>query len=207
MAADTVGTPVARSLSRMAGRRLVSLWACAGALALAPLALGCAPGESSIPVGQTTTPIRGGLIITPPEGPVGTLFTLMGSGLTAGDAAAFEISCPGEGKAFPGTAVPVGSDGTVSVTYRATSANPFGPYAVKLTSARGVLAEATFTITDGEPVGPSSSVSSDSSTTKSPRKPTTTKAPAASSTTVSGQTTTSKPPVTRTSSSTTSSSP
>ena len=180
---------------------------CAGALALALVAIACAPGESSIPVGQTTTPIRGGLIITPPEGPVGTVFTIMGSGLAAGDAAAFEISFPGQGKAFPGTAVPVGADGTVSVTYRATSANPLGPYAVKLTSARGVLAEATFTITDGEPVGPSSPISSDSSTTKAPRRTTTTKAQAASSSTVSGQTTTTKPPVTKKPTTTSSSTP
>jgi len=80
------------------------------------------------------------------------MYTLTATGLREGEAVAFEITFPGEGKAFPGATLTVPADGTASTTYRATTANQPGVYGVRLTGPPGSLAEGRFTVTDGPPV-------------------------------------------------------
>jgi hypothetical protein len=114
-------------------------------------ACGAAGGGPTGPA-AAPPPRVGAIKIDPTSGPIGTLFTLTATGLKEGEAVAFEITFPGEGKAYPGAAIAVPADGTASTTYRATTANQPGDYAVRLTGPPGALAEGRFTVTDGPPV-------------------------------------------------------
>jgi len=142
----------------------------------------------------------GAVSVDPKAGPIGTLFTLTAAGLQAGETVAFEITFPGEGKAFPGAALTVPPDGITSTTYRATTANQPGEYLVRLTGPPGSLAEGRFSVTDGPPVtsappepdtsavGPSTSRRT--GTSRSGRTTTTAKGGSTTSTSVKGATTT-----------------
>ena len=142
----------------------------------------------------------GAVTVDPRSGPIGTLFTLTATGLKVGEAVAFEITFPGEGKAFPGAALTVPDDGTMTTTYRATTANMPGEYIVRLTGPPGGLAEGRFTVTDGPAVtstlvdesatgtGPSSSIRT--GTTKALGRTTTTLKGATTTTAVKGSSTT-----------------
>lgn len=149
-------------------------------------------GGPTGPVGAPP-PRMGAVTVDPTAGPIGTLFTLKASGLKVGEAVAFEITFPGEGKAFPGAALTVPEDGTTTTTYRATTANMPGEYIVRLTGPPGSLAEGRFTVTDGPAV--TTTVFDETATT--PAGPTTsgrtgtTKSLARTTTTVKGATTTS----------------
>jgi len=90
--------------------------------------------------------------VDPPAGPVGTTFSLTAGGLKEGETVAFEITFPGQGKAYPGAALTVPADGTATTTYRATTANQPGDYLIRLTGPPGSLAEGKFTVTDGPPI-------------------------------------------------------
>lgn len=143
-------------------------------------------GSSGGPTGPAAAaPVRMGAVkVNPPAGPIGTVFTLTADGLKEGEAVAFEITFPGEGKAYPGAAISVPADGTATTTYRATTANQPGDYVVRLTGPPGSLAEGRFTVTNGPPLSstlpPDSSASSVSSTslrtgtTRRSSRPTTT---------------------------------
>ncbi len=168
-------------------------------LSLALVTTAC--GSSSAgPTGPDAGPAPsiGALAVTPPAGPIGTIFNLAAKGLKEGDAVTFEITFPGQGKAFPGAALPVAADGTVSTTYRATMANQPGIYLVRLSGPPGTLAEGRFTVTDGPPLtstipeaaGPSTTART--GTTKATGRTTTTvKGGSTTTSTVKGGTTTS----------------
>jgi hypothetical protein len=128
------------------------LAALAASLTLAVGAAAC--GSSGGPTGPASAPPPriGAVAVEPPAGPVGTTFTLTAGGLKEGEAVAFEITFPGQGKAYPGAALTVPADGTASTTYRATTANQPGDYLVRLTGPPGSLAEGKFTVTDGPPI-------------------------------------------------------
>lgn len=130
-----------------------ALAALATSLVLAGISGACS-ASSAGPTGPTALPApRAGVVkVDPASGPLGTMFTLRVQGLTVGDTVAFEITFPGEGKAYPGSALTVPDDGVATTTYRATSANQPGVYQVRLTGAPGSLAEGRFTVTDGPPV-------------------------------------------------------
>jgi hypothetical protein len=161
-------------------------------LVLAGGAAACgAGGGPTGPVGAPP-PRVGAITVDPRAGPIGTLFTLTASGLNAGEAVAFEITFPGEGKAFPGAALTVPEDGTTTTTYRATTANQPGEYLVRLTGPPGSLAEGRFTVTDGPAV--TSTLPGDSDSTAGPSttlRTGTTRAQNRTTTTVKGATTTS----------------
>ena len=114
-------------------------------------ACGSAGGGPTGPV-AAPPPRVGAVDIDPGSGPVGTLFTLTADGLREGEVVAFEITFPGEGKAYPGAPFAVPTDGIATTTYRATTANQPGEYVVRLTGPPGNLAEGRFRITDGPPV-------------------------------------------------------
>lgn len=120
-------------------------------LAAGAAACGASGGGPTGPIGAPP-PRIGAVAVDPPAGPIGTMFTLSAKGLKEGEAVAFEITFPGQGKAFPGAALVVPADGTASTTYRATSANQPGDYQVRLTGPPGSLAEGRFTVTNGPPV-------------------------------------------------------
>lgn len=112
-------------------------------------------GSSSAgPTGPAAAPPPriGAITVDPKAGPIGTMFTLTATGLREGEAVAFEITFPGEGKAYPGAALTVPADGTATTTYRATTANHPGEYVVRLTGPPGSLAEGRFTVTTGEAI-------------------------------------------------------
>lgn len=109
----------------------------------------CGSGRGPAGPSGGPPPVVGAVEVDPASGPIGTLFTLTAIGLTEGDVVAFEISFPGQGKAFPGVALTVPEDGMVTTTYRATSANQPGEYLVRLTGPPGRLAEGRFTIVPG----------------------------------------------------------
>jgi len=171
------------------------------ALSLALVGGATACGSSSAgPTGPEAGPAPriGALAVAPPAGPIGTMFKLAARGLKEGDVVTFEITFPGQGKAFPGAALSVAADGTVSTTYRATMANQPGGYLVRLSGPPGTLAEGRFTVTDGPPltsIVPEATVSSTTArtgTTRAARRSTTTaKGGSATTSTLKGGTTTS----------------
>ena len=168
------------------------------------LVVAAACGSSGGPTGPVGAPPPrvGAITIDPSAGPIGTMFTLTATGLKEGEAVAFEITFPGQGKAFPGAALVVPADGTASTTYRATTANQPGEYQVRLTGPPGSLAEGRFTITTGPPVtsalpsdGESSTTSQASTgrtatTSRSGRTTTTARAGSTTSTSARGSSTT-----------------
>jgi len=115
------------------------------------------------------------------------MFTLTAGGLKDGDAVVFEITFPGEGKAYPGSTLTVTADGSATTTYRATTANKPGDYLVRLTGPPGGLAEGKFTVTDGPPIV--STLPPDSSTSTSGRTGTTSRS-ARTTTSLKGASTT-----------------
>ena len=71
------------------------------------------------------------IVIRPPSGPVGTAFTLIGTGFKPGEAVTFEIDFP-DGKKFgPGQPHPTTPDGALQAPYKSTPGNPQGTYTVK----------------------------------------------------------------------------
>ncbi|MEO5680952.1 MAG: hypothetical protein ABIS47_14940 [Acidimicrobiales bacterium] len=173
--------------------RRPALAALGASLLLAGGAAAC--GSSGGPTGPAAAaPVRMGAVkVDPAAGPIGTMFTLTSDGLKEGETVAFEITFPGEGKAYPGAALSVPADGTAATTYRATTANQPGEYIVRLTGPPGSLAEGRFTVTNGPPVTstlpPDSSASSISSTSL---RTGTTRRSSRSTTTVLGATTTTR---------------
>ena len=167
--------------------------ALAASLVLVSTAAAC--GSSGGPTGPVGAPPPriGAIAIDPREGPIGTMFTLTATGLKEGEAVAFEITFPGEGKAFPGAALVVPADGTASTTYRATTANQPGEYQVRLTGPPGSLAEGRFTITTGPPLTSALPSDGGSSTTSqaSPGRTATTSRSGRTTTTARGGSTTS----------------
>jgi hypothetical protein len=181
-------------------------------LILAAGTASCGSGGSPSGPPAGPPPLLGTVEVDPPSGPVGTVFMLAAHGLRVGDAVAFEITFPGQGKAFPGLALSVPDGGTVTTTYRATTANQPGDYLVHVTGPPGRVAEGRFTILTGAPLrghaGPAGTSTSRSasattkpmgstkpapattSTTRS-RPSSTTTLPAATTTTATGATTTS----------------
>lgn len=158
--------------------RRPALAALVASLALLTGAGAC--GSSGGPTGPAAAPPPriGAVAVDPASGPIGTVFTLSAAGLKEGEAVAFEITFPGEGKAFPGAALTVPADGTASTTYRATTANQPGDYLVRLTGPPGSLAEGRFTVRDGPPLTstiPDESASSGSGPSTSGRTGTTTR--------------------------------
>ena len=164
----------------------------ASLLLAAAAACGTAGGGPTGPVGAPP-PRIGAIAVEPPAGPVGTTFTLSAGGLKEGEAVAFEITFPGQGKAFPGAALTVPPEGTASTSYRATTANQPGDYQVRLTGPPGSLAEGKFTVTDGPPIAnalPSETVTSASTSATTARTGTTSRY-GRTTTTLKGATTTS----------------
>lgn len=176
-------------------RRMLRRPAPASLVASLILALGAAAcgtgGGPTGPVGAPP-PRMGAVTVDPKAGPIGTLFTLTATGLKVGEAVAFEITFPGEGKAFPGAALTVPEDGTTTTTYRATMANQPGEYVVRLTGPPGSLAEGRFTVTDGPPVT-STLVDPSATSTIAPTSSLRTGTTRARTTTLKGMTTTTPP--------------
>jgi len=174
----------------------MSRWPVLGALAvsLALIVGAAACGATGGPTGPVAPPPPrvGAVAIDPPAGPVGTTFTLTAGGLKDGEAVSFEITFPGQGKAYPGAALTVPADGTASTTYRATTANQPGVYSVRLTGPPGSLAEGRFTVTDGPPIAgalPSETVTTSVSPSTSGRTGTTSRYGRTTTTTKGGSTT------------------
>ncbi|MBV8980498.1 MAG: hypothetical protein JO086_06335 [Acidimicrobiia bacterium] len=105
--------------------------------------------------------------IRPPQGPVGTKFTLIGTGFKPGETVTFQVLFPDPSHApFPGQPHKATPDGAVQTTYTATPGNPNGTYTVKATGDMGTEGQNTFVLG-------STAATTASSTAKSTTTPTT----------------------------------
>lgn len=106
--------------------------------------------------------------IRPPQGPVGTKFTLIGTGFKPGETVTFQVLFPDPAHApFTGQPHPTTPDGAVQTTYTATSGNPNGTYTVKATGNMGTEGQNTFVLgSAGATTSPSTSRSTTTSTTR-----------------------------------------
>jgi hypothetical protein len=84
--------------------------------------------------------------VRPPNGNVGTKFTLIGTGFKPGESVTFEIDFP-DGKKFgPGQAHTTTPDGALQTTYTATPGNVSGTYTVKAVGNQGTEGQGRFTL-------------------------------------------------------------
>jgi hypothetical protein len=85
--------------------------------------------------------------IRPSTGPVGTAFTLIGTGFKPGETVTFQVLFPDPSHPpFVGQPHKTTPDGAVQTTYRATPGNPNGTYTVKATGDMGTAGEGTFVL-------------------------------------------------------------
>jgi hypothetical protein len=87
------------------------------------------------------------IVVHPASGPVGTAFTLIGTGFKPGETVTFQVVFPDPAHPpFMGQAHKTTPDGAVQTTYRATPGNPNGTYTVKATGDQGTTGEGTFVL-------------------------------------------------------------
>ena len=87
------------------------------------------------------------VVIRPPQGPVGTKFTLIGTGFKPGETVTFEVLFPDPSHPpFTGQPHPTTPDGAVQTTYTATPGNSDGTYTVKATGNMGTDGQNTFVL-------------------------------------------------------------
>ena len=85
--------------------------------------------------------------IRPAQGPVGTAFTLIGTGFKPGETVTFQVVFPDPSHPpFAGQPHKTTPDGAVQTQYRATPGNPNGTYTVKATGDMGTTGENTFVL-------------------------------------------------------------
>ena len=85
--------------------------------------------------------------VRPTSGPVGTAFTLIGTGFKPGETVTFQVVFPDPSHPpFMGQPHKTTPDGAVQTTYRATPGNPNGTYTVKATGDQGTTGEGTFVL-------------------------------------------------------------
>jgi hypothetical protein len=90
------------------------------------------------------------IVIRPAQGPVGTAFTLIGTGFKPGETVTFQVVFPDPSHPpFAGQPHKTTPDGAVQTTYRATPGNPNGTYTVKATGDMGTTGENTFVLGTG----------------------------------------------------------
>jgi hypothetical protein len=85
--------------------------------------------------------------VRPAQGPVGTMFTLIGTGFRPGETVTFQVVFPDPSHPpFMGQPHKTTPDGAVQTTYRATPGNPNGTYTVKATGDQGTTGEGQFVL-------------------------------------------------------------
>jgi LysM repeat protein len=82
------------------------------------------------------------LIVTPPDGIAGHVFTFMVNGAKVGEVVTFEIVAP-DGEIFTGSPHTAGENGVVSASYR-SEGDAAGKYTVVATGDRGTSLQATY---------------------------------------------------------------
>jgi LysM repeat protein len=82
------------------------------------------------------------LVVEPPDGIAGHVFTFMVTGAKAGETVTFEIVSPGGG-IFTGSPHTAGEDGVVGASYR-SGGDAAGTYTVVATGDRGTSLQATY---------------------------------------------------------------
>ena len=110
------------------------------------VATGCGRITSHFSGHDTTR--KGTLTAVPPQGPVGTAFSLEAGGLKPGEAMTFEIDPP-KGHPFIGPPHTAAPDGTVSSTYTPQAGDEPGTYKLKATGDQGTRASGTLVVLAG----------------------------------------------------------
>ena len=129
------------------------LWPATAAAVFALTALAACGGGGSKATTTTSAPSTtipkpvANIEIRPAQGPVGTAFTLIGTGFKPGETVTFQVVFPDPTHPpFVGQPHKTSPDGAVQTTYRATPGNPNGTYTVKATGDMGTTGENTFVL-------------------------------------------------------------
>jgi len=130
------------------------LWPATAAAVFALSALAaCGGGGGSKSTTTTSAPSTtlpppvANIEIRPAQGPVGTAFTLIGTGFKPGETVTFQVVFPDPTHPpFVGQPHKTSPDGAVQTTYRATPGNPNGTYTVKATGDMGTTGQNTFVL-------------------------------------------------------------
>jgi hypothetical protein len=129
------------------------LWPVTAAAVFASVGLAACGGGGSKATTTTSGPPTtlpkpvANIVIRPAQGPVGTAFTLIGTGFKPGETVTFQVVFPDPSHPpFAGQPHKTTPDGAVQTTYRATPGNPNGTYTVKATGDMGTTGENTFVL-------------------------------------------------------------
>ena len=146
---------------------------------LAAVALGavlagaaCGGGGGSKTTTTTTPPTTlpkpvANIVIRPTQGPVGTTFTLIGTGFKPGETVTFQVAFPDPSHPpFVGQPHKTTPDGAVQTTYRATPGNPNGSYTVSATGDMGTTGQNTFVLGATAPGSTATTARSTTATTR-----------------------------------------
>lgn len=119
-------------------------------MVLTAAACGGGGGKSTTTTTSSSTTLPkpvANIVIRPGQGPVGTTFTLIGTGFKPGETVTFQILFPDPSHPpFVGQPHKATPDGAVQTTYRSTAGNPNGTYTVKATGDMDTTGENTFVL-------------------------------------------------------------
>jgi hypothetical protein len=90
----------------------------------------------------------GTLVVSPPNGAIGTAFSLTAGGFRPGEPMTFEVDIPKRPR-FVGPSHTAGPDGRVTSTYTPLNGDPPGTYQLKAVGSRGTRASATLSVDSG----------------------------------------------------------
>ena len=125
------------------------------AVALGTVFLGAACGGGGGSKSTTTTSAPSTTVpkpvatieVRPSQGPVGTMFTLIGTGFKPGETVTFQVVFPDPAHApFTGQPHKTTPDGALQAPYKSTPGNPQGTYTVKAVGNMGTEGQNTFVL-------------------------------------------------------------
>jgi hypothetical protein len=99
-------------------------------------------------VPASVAPVGVKIAVSPPSGPVGTVFSFSATGFKPNESVSLEIDFA-DGKSFKGAVHTAGADGSFKASYTVTPTNGTGTFTVKGVGNQGTTGDGHFDVTGG----------------------------------------------------------